>query len=1053
MNRYRIKLKTGRVIGPLLASQFNELFEKKHIDGSEKCQEFPSGDWLPMSSFSDIKIFDDNKTNATFLGKLNELNNPKKGEDAKTLKEVGEETDSNFPKEFEFSRESIKTQTDMKLNLDDIKESSEQESASDSSDKTIVKKPADLKKSKVDTDKTMINPEAAKFFEEQKKKDKEQQKLEEERELGEGKKKAEEEALASIDYENESTQMISLDKLKDEVVKEANEIEHSLQSEKSALDLSRKKKLAIQKDDLEKELFQRDEKKSDSKKKKIYIFIALALAYILFGEDGTKKKEGLNPIYPEIKFPVAYEVANNKKSIMLFEEAMAIYNSGHDYLTKLKASRKFLASIENNFDNNSAMAMYILSSSEILNHAENPLKVGSKIFKLIEISRTKFLDSLELATGMATFFANVEKPNAAIDVIEKYTTVTQPSLKMFGVYLGALIKAGNLSKARSVYDKVSAAPDRSLDVFVGMINFNFLNDSYDQVAKNLQAALNKYPNSVELLLLKAKYDTYKEDLNGLKETLVLIEKLGAESSVLYTSKFHEYLGLYYILNSQNDLAVMNFKKALKFNDSSELRTKLASIEEKDLSKESQAFSLVLESKALDFMSKAEVALKKEDLETALNFAVNAVDISNSYIPAKVLLAKIQIKKGFFEIAIKSLEEITKNNPLEPTSNFALLNSYSESFKFNKARNQLSIISNSNLKDHPDYPEKVGLYFYQVQDYLQAISWFSKAVDAKPLDEINYYRLGQIFFYRKNFKKSKSMVKRAIELNPRNSEFRVLFSNILYEMDSVDTALGYLRDIALEFSDSPEIQGQIAIYYFRSGQLTRFEEQKNKMEASPNKTEKLYDFLIKASLIDEKFDDVIDYGRKLLAINPGNLETRMLLGRILFEKSKYEESLSEFKEVRMRLPTYPKLLFYISKIYLMTGQVDEAVNMAKKELEANPDLEDTYILLGDIAREREEYIQAEKYYKEAQQKNSESPDALLGLAFISSKKNQFEVALDLYKKAASLDVENVEIHKYLGDTYRNLGQGKLAIESYKVYLELKPESKYKDEIEKYIRLLR
>lgn len=49
--KYRIRLENDRVIGPFTADEVVELYAKKHINGKEKCQQFPIGDWKSLSQF------------------------------------------------------------------------------------------------------------------------------------------------------------------------------------------------------------------------------------------------------------------------------------------------------------------------------------------------------------------------------------------------------------------------------------------------------------------------------------------------------------------------------------------------------------------------------------------------------------------------------------------------------------------------------------------------------------------------------------------------------------------------------------------------------------------------------------------------------------------------------------------------------------------------------------------------------------------------------------------------------------------------------------------
>ena len=52
--KYRVKLSSGRIVGPFDAGQIGELYEKGHISGSELCQMFPGGDWRKVKDFSPI---------------------------------------------------------------------------------------------------------------------------------------------------------------------------------------------------------------------------------------------------------------------------------------------------------------------------------------------------------------------------------------------------------------------------------------------------------------------------------------------------------------------------------------------------------------------------------------------------------------------------------------------------------------------------------------------------------------------------------------------------------------------------------------------------------------------------------------------------------------------------------------------------------------------------------------------------------------------------------------------------------------------------------------
>ena len=52
--KYRIKLKSGRIVGPFVPKQIGELYSKNHIDGTEDAQVFPGGAWERADTFPEL---------------------------------------------------------------------------------------------------------------------------------------------------------------------------------------------------------------------------------------------------------------------------------------------------------------------------------------------------------------------------------------------------------------------------------------------------------------------------------------------------------------------------------------------------------------------------------------------------------------------------------------------------------------------------------------------------------------------------------------------------------------------------------------------------------------------------------------------------------------------------------------------------------------------------------------------------------------------------------------------------------------------------------------
>lgn len=104
-----------------------------------------------------------------------------------------------------------------------------------------------------------------------------------------------------------------------------------------------------------------------------------------------------------------------------------------------------------------------------------------------------------------------------------------------------------------------------------------------------------------------------------------------------------------------------------------------------------------------------------------------------------------------------------------------------------------------------------------------------------------YKLAKVYLVNNQFDRSKKLINKAIQLDPSNIEYRIVYSSILYENEDVDTAVGYLRDALKDFPDSAKINNQIAIYYYRSGQIKNFTALKDSIKKKTLKTKSSISF--------------------------------------------------------------------------------------------------------------------------------------------------------------------------------------------------------------------
>jgi len=366
----------------------------------------------------------------------------------------------------------------------------------------------------------------------------------------------------------------------------------------------------------------------------------------------------------------------------------------------------------------------------------------------------------------------------------------------------------------------------------------------------------------------------------------------------------------------------------------------------------------------------------------------------------------------------------------------------------------AIVAASEMREDWRYSSLNAEMYEKLGDLNQSILWLQKAINQNPLEDANLFKLAKLFTRAKKFPQAKNNLFKAMELSPSHIEYKLAYAEIIYEIDGADKAIDYLFGLNKQFPDNPSILGEIAIYYYRAGKNQQFLDTKKDIEALPVKDPRVYRFLIKSSILDEKFQDAIRYTEELIKLEPGDLAAMMEMGRMLMKQKNYREAAGWFVKVRDKLPTYPRVGYFKAKIELYLANKDQALTDVREDMKNNGEYEDGLNLVGDIMFLKEDYTAAENEYKKCLRINSRSYGALRGLADIAAKRGNMDIALDLYKRAISdmRDQDEPDIHRKLGDVYRLMGQGSLAIESYRLYLKLVPEAPDKSEIEQHIRIM-
>jgi tetratricopeptide (TPR) repeat protein len=156
-------------------------------------------------------------------------------------------------------------------------------------------------------------------------------------------------------------------------------------------------------------------------------------------------------------------------------------------------------------------------------------------------------------------------------------------------------------------------------------------------------------------------------------------------------------------------------------------------------------------------------------------------------------------------------------------------------------------------------------------------------------------------------------------------------------------------------------------------------------------------------------------QELMMTNPGSAEVHQLNAEALETGGDWQHALGEYRAVAAREPNRAGIHFRIARLILSQPKTDSTFPDATKELEAelkiDPNNAGAEYVLGEIARQQEQWPDAISHFQKATKLDVGFADAFTGLgrSLLSAGRN--EDAIAPLESAAKLNPDNPTTHYY------------------------------------------
>lgn len=399
------------------------------------------------------------------------------------------------------------------------------------------------------------------------------------------------------------------------------------------------------------------------------------------------------------------------------------------------------------------------------------------------------------------------------------------------------------------------------------------------------------------------------------------------------------------------------------------------------------------------------------------------------------LGQLYIKASDDEKALPFYEQIIKLNPV----NVDAYNNMGGIYRRLKRYDESIAILNKALsfnKNNSEVKYNLGFTYKLMGKNDEACDCFEYVISENPNDVLAYNHLGSIYATKKDYQKSISIYKRGLQVDPNhpilqynlarsyvaiNSDFDAFkaFEAALRAKPSWKDAVKEYSALLNKYSRTKEscevIQKAINLYptdghlYYLLGKSflvqTDYESAVKSFEKAislDNTNPSYYEKLIFAYEREQKFDEGLEVAEKGIELFPSNIKIMREKVHLLFSAKKLNTGASVLKNLSELTTRDPHVKDLMGQYYICCDNKKNVALCFDKIRKLNPSYQN--YLYNAAYR----YIQVEKYeeavkclkvFSASQQKN---PLPLILLARIEEFKNNYESAIEILKKALSMN---------------------------------------------------
>ena len=374
--------------------------------------------------------------------------------------------------------------------------------------------------------------------------------------------------------------------------------------------------------------------------------------------------------------------------------------------------------------------------------------------------------------------------------------------------------------------------------------------------------------------------------------------------------------------------------------------------------------------------------------------------------ARMLLAKILIKRQDYDAAVEQYRIIHRQHPDETRSLLLLAELYLARGQYDSARKvllQVLVLADDT------YPAHVLLarIYAQEKEVGDAVRHYKKALAINWSSELEL-ETGDLYLQNKKYAEAEALFKKILAREENNEEAGLALVQVYLLQKNEAAALDELKRLKKQSDNPGRIELAIARVYAQNKQY--------------GKAADILQDLVK---------------RKDLP------QTRYLLGIIYFQLKEYEKALTQLQHISRDAEEYEDSVFLQIRLLRLLKRPEDAVRVLEKALAGREVRNlDLYILLATLYQVQGNEVLGEGVYERALALHPANGELLYEYGLFLEQAGKQEQAVAMMQKVLALEPENAAALNYIGYTWADKGENlDQALKYIKRAVELKPDNGY------------